>query len=170
MEEYNIDFRKFAKGLLPQALRGTTLLAFMEVLMRPFREIHTDFTLYREEKLWYLNYNCTASSLEAMLNDFFRDDIAACGLDPDAQPIKVVDGVEGNEVLIRPAANRLPVVLKPVVRLTLGSTWGARPFIVRIPNVMHDPDNEYSIDEGRVRRLVNILKLYLNFQSAPPHL
>lgn len=155
MEEYNINFGKFAKGLLPQALRGTTLLAFIEVLVRPFREIHTDFTLYREEKLWYLNYNCTAASLQEMLNDFFYDDIVGCELDPDDQPIEVIDGVEGNEILVYPADNHLPVMLNPVVRLTLGITWGSRPFIVRIPDEMRG-----SIDEERVSRLVNIFKLY----------
>lgn len=160
MEEYNIDFGKFAKGLLPQALRGTTLLAFMEVLVRPFREIHTDFTLYREEKLWYLNYNCTAASLQEMLNDYFHESLSSGGFDPYPDnpanaPIQVVDGVEGNEVLVYPAASHLPVMLNPVVRLTLGITWGARPFIVRIPDEMRG-----SIDEERVSRLVNIFKLY----------
>lgn len=165
MGEYNINFGKFAKGLLPQALRGTTLLAFIEVLVRPFREIHTDFTLYREEKLWYLNYNCTAASLQEMLNDYFHESLSSGGFDPYPDnpanaPIQVVDGVEGNEVLVYQAASHLPVKLNPVVRLTLGITWGARPFIVRIPAQMHDPDNDYSIDEGKVRRVVNIFKLY----------
>ena len=151
--EYDIDFRKFAGGLLPQALRGSVTRAFMEVLARPFKDIHTVFSLYREEKLWYLSHNWTADSMQAMLNEFFADDIETCGLDPDTQPILVEDGVEGNEVLIYPAERKL-LVLMPV-RLTLGSTWGARPFTVRIPQEM-----EGEIDEEVVKRLVNIFKLY----------
>lgn len=151
--EYDINFRKFAIGLLPQALRGIVTRAFIEVLARPFKEIHIVFSLYRAEKLWYMGYNWTADSMQAMLNDFFADDIEDCGLDPEMQPILVEDGVEGNEVLIYPAGRFLPV-LTPV-RLTLGSTWGARPFTVRIPHEM-----EGEIDEGVVKRLVNIFKLY----------
>ena len=151
--EYDIDFWKFAGGLLPQALRGGVTRAFMEVLAWPFKEIHTVFSLYLEEKLWYLSHNWTADSMQAMLNEFFADDIEDCGLDPDTQPILVEDGVEGNEVLIYPADRHL-LVLTPV-RLTLGSTWGARPFTVRIPQEM-----EGEIDEEVVKRLVNIFKLY----------
>lgn len=151
--EYDIDFWKFAGGLLPQALRGGVTRAFMEVLAWPFKEIHTVFSLYREEKLWYLSHNWTADSMQAMLNEFFADDIEDCGLDPDTQPILVEDGVEGNEVLIYPADRHL-LVLTPV-RLTLGRTWGARPFTVRIPQEM-----EGEIDEEVVKRLVNIFKLY----------
>lgn len=158
MEEYNIDFRKFAKGLLPQALRGTALLTFIEVLARPFNEIHSAFDQYREDKLWYLNYNCTAASLEAMLNNAFSGELEAQGFapdDPDEPPIRVVDGVEGNEVLLYPAASHLPVIINPVVRLTLGSTWGARPFIVRIPSAM-----DGHLDMVKLHRLVHIFKLY----------
>lgn len=151
--EYDIDFGKFAGGLLPQALRGGVTRAFLNVLAHPFQELHTVFSLYREEKLWYLSDNWTADSMQAMLNDFFADDIQSCGLDPDTQPILVVDGVEGNEVLIYPADRQL-LVLTPV-GLTLGSTWGARPFTVRIPHEM-----EGEIDEDIVKRLVNIFKLY----------
>lgn len=151
--EYDIDFGKFAGGLLPQALRGGVTRAFLNVLAHPFQELHTVFSLYREEKLWYLSHNWTADSMQAMLNDFFADDIQSCGLDPDTQPILVEDGVEGNEVLIYPAEKKLPV-LTPV-RLTLGSTWGARPFTVRIPQEM-----EGEIDVDAVKRLVNIFKLY----------
>lgn len=151
--EYDIDFEKFAGGLLPQALRGSVTRAFFNVLAHPFQEVHTVFSLNREEKLWYLSHNWTADSMQAMLNEFFADDIRTCGLDPDTQPILVVDGVEGNEVLIYPADRQL-LVLTPV-RLTLGSTWGARPFTVRIPQEM-----EGEIDEEVVKRLVNIFKLY----------
>ena len=158
--EYDINFRKFAIGLLPQALRGIVTRTFIEVLAHPFQELHTVFSLYRAEKMWYMGYNWTADSMQAMLNDYFHESLSSGGFDPYPDnpanaPIQVVDGVEGNEVLVYPAASHLPVKLNPVVRLTLGITWGARPFIVRIPSAM-----DGHLDMVKLHRLVHIFKLY----------
>jgi hypothetical protein len=96
--------------------------------------------------------------MQAMLNEYFEDLLEDEGFDPYPEdpseiPIKVEDGVEGNEVLVYPAAIQI-FQLTPI-RLTAGSTWGARPFVVLIPDAL-----EGIIDEDRVRGLVNIFKLY----------
>lgn len=167
---YDIDFMELLGRILPSALRGESISAFFSVLARPFRELHTKFILYRDErgaeiygKLWYLEHNCTVDSMQAMLNDFFHERLSHEGFnpypeDPADAPIKVEDGVEGNEVLVYPASLGRPTLT--LVRLSLGSTWGARPFTVKIPEEMRDIIDEYRIDEDRVHRLVDIFKLY----------
>ncbi|MBR0076966.1 MAG: hypothetical protein IJP72_01045 [Bacteroidales bacterium] len=158
---YEINFREMVRRLLPSALRGESTAAFFSVLAHPFQELHTAFEDYivgEHGKRWYLSHNWTADSMQAMLNEYFEDLLVNEGFDPYPEdpteiPIKVEDGVEGNEVLVYPAAIQI-FQLTPI-RLTAGSTWGERPFVVLIPNAL-----EGIIDEDRVRGLVNIFKLY----------
>ena len=162
---YEINFREMVRRLLPSALRGESTAAFFSVLAHPFHELHTDFEDYamgRYGKRWFLSHNWTADSMQTMLNEYFEDVLVNEGFDPYPEdpteiPIKVEDGVEGNEVLVYPAAIPPPLVMSnpDPIRLTAGSTWGARPFVVLIPNAL-----EGIIDEDRVRGLVNIFKLY----------
>lgn len=153
---YEIDFREMVRRLLPSALRGESTAAFFSVLAHPFQNIHTSFEEYamgRYGKRWYISHNWTADSMQAMLNEYFADDIEDCGLDPDTQPIKVEDGVEGNEVLLFPRL--MDRLVRTTVLVTPGITWRARPFTVLIPEALRN-----IIDEGKVHRLVRTFKLY----------
>lgn len=152
---YDIDFRKFARGLLPTALRGDTMNLFLGILANPFVLLHTRFLDYKRDKEWYLNYNCTACpgdgrGMQQMLNDYFADLKAVNSCTDD---ILVETQYSGNEVMLYTADQHNPVMM-PVV-ITDISTWNAYPFVVKIPVVLQN-----AIDENQVRRLVNIFKLY----------
>lgn len=152
---YDIDFRKFARGLLPTALRGQTLKLLLGVLLKPFESLRDRFIVYKRDKEWYLKYNCTAnpddgSGMQQMLNDYFADLKAVNSCTDD---ILVETQYSGNEVMLYPANQHNPV-MTPVV-ITDISTWNAYPFVVKIPVVLQN-----AIDENQVRRLVNIFKLY----------
>lgn len=145
-----MDFRRFIGGLMPQALRGT-VLAWAEVLCRPFRGLHHRFMQYREEKLWALLYNAQTVRLEAMLNDYFRDELAEYA--PERR-ILVEDGTAVPSLLVYPEAEHLPVMVG-MVMVTSSALWGAVPFLVRIPAELEG--NQDILD--RTERLVGRYKL-----------
>ena len=152
---YDIDLEKFAHGLLPTALRGQTLKLLLGVLLKPFESLRDRFIVYKRDKEWYLNYNCTAypddgHGMQQMLNDYFADLKTQHNCTAD---IKVETQYVGNEVVLYPEGYHNPV-MTPVV-ITNVVTWNAYPFVVRIPSVLQN-----HIDEGQVIRLVNIFKLY----------
>lgn len=153
-----IDLTRHIDTLLPSALKGEATKAFLNVLARPVRVLLVDFINEALDVSWFLKYNCTAYSMEEALKAYFTTGIPALYPSQYYQflfhhHIYVEDGVEGNEVLVYP--KDLHIVQRTPVRLTLGTTWGARPFIVRIPDYMQSSETEEKVD-----RLVRILKLY----------
>ena len=150
MSEYNVDFGNFIGGWLPQALRGTVRV-WAEVLCQPFRSLHHRFMEYRREKLRALQYNAQTVSLEAMLNDRFRDILAARA---NERRIIVEDGNAVPALMVCPDSDWQPVMVG-MVTVTSASLWGAVPFEVRIPvELQGDQD---TLD--RVERLVQRYKL-----------
>lgn len=152
---YDIDLEKFARGLLPTALRGENLKLLTYFLIDPLKSLYYQFVDFKQTREWYLKYNCTANpddgnGMQQMLNDYFSDlkDQYSCTAD-----ITVETRYVGNEVVLYPA-NQSNLVMTPVV-ITDVVTWNAYPFIVRIPSVLQG-----HIDEKKVERLVNIFKLY----------
>ena len=150
-----IDLTRPIDTLLPSALKGEVTKAFLNVLARPVRVLLVDFINEALDVMWFLKYNCTTYSMEEALNAYFTTGIPALYSSQYFvhHHIYVEDGVEGNEVLVYP--KDLHIVQRTPVRLTLGTTWGARPFIVRIPDYMQSSETEEKVD-----RLVRILKLY----------
>lgn len=150
---YNVNFKKFAKGLLPFSLRGN-VASLVEVLTHPFRVLHHRFSDYRLRKLWFLRYNCTVGSMQAALNDYFADILQNYA---DGRPILIDDGDSVNGLLVYPEAEHLPILLG-CVAVTSHTTWGTAPFLVKIPN---DLEDAAFIDDmiKTVKRLVDIFKI-----------
>jgi len=147
MGEYNVDFGKFIGGLLPQALRGTVRV-WAGVLCQPFKSLYARFLQYREDKLWSLKYNAQAVSMEAMLNDRFRDVLE---VDANGRRILVVDGQSVPSLLVYPENEHLPVVVG-IVKITSAETWGAAPFLVKIPVETQGDQNMLNQVDSLVRR------------------
>lgn len=142
-----MDFGKFIGGLLPQALRGT-VRAWTETLCQPFKSLHHRFMQYRQEKLWVLKYNAQTVSLEAMLNDRFRDILAARA---NERRIIVEDGDAVPDLMVFPNNDWKPVMVG-MVTVTSSSLWGAVPFEVRIPVELHGDQSVLDRTERLVQR------------------
>ena len=154
---YNIDFRNFVYSLLPPALRGS-VAELCSVLATPFKTAHHRFIQYKEWYSWLLEYNCTAQSIEDMLNKYF--DIP----ETIARRIRVTDGTAIASVTVYREADHFPVVLGSST-LHSHTTWGHVPFVVEVPAELYYSDfpsnqvpNESLI--GSIDRLVNLTKLY----------
>lgn len=147
---YDINFRKFATGLLPIALRGS-VKELAVVLCGPFKRMHARFRRFRSERLWYMGYNGTAVSMEAMLNDYFRDEVAQLA---NGNRILVCDGASVSRTLVYPEAEQLPLTVGTVT-ITPASVWGAVPFVVRVPSELQGDTDIYN----GIDRLVRIFKL-----------
>ena len=147
---YDVNFGKFAGGWLPGALRGT-VREWALVLIHPFRSLHHRFTQFREEKLRALRYDATAVRLEAMLNDYLHDVLAALA---DGRRILVEDGAAVQQCVVYPEAEHLPVMVG-MQMIYPSSAWGAVPFVVKIPAAL---DGNKDV-RNRVDRLVQRYKL-----------
>lgn len=147
MSEYNVDLGKFVGGLLPQALRGTVRV-WAEVLCQPFKSLHHRFLQYREERLWALKYNAQAVSLEAMLNDWFHDILAA---NAGGRRILIEDGQSVSALLVYPDNEHQPVMVG-MVPVAPAAIWGAVPFQVKIPVEMQGDRNMLNQAERLVQR------------------
>lgn len=150
MGMYDVDFGKFVGGWLPGALRGT-VREWALVLIQPFRSLHHRFMQYREEKLRALQYNATTVRLEAMLNDYLHDELAALA---GGRRILVEDGAALRPCLVYPEEERQPVMVG-MQMIHSCTAWGAVPFVVKIPAAL-EGDNDV---KNRVDRLVQRYKL-----------
>lgn len=147
---YDVNFRRFAGGWLPIALRGG-VLEWVMVLIQPFRSLHARFMTYREMRLRALQYDATTVRIEAMLNYYLRDELAVFA--PNERII-VEDGAAVQQCMVYPEAEHLPVMVG-TVNITDSSLWGAVPFVVKIPAALQGNQDVWN----RVDRLVRRYKL-----------
>lgn len=149
---YNINFRNYAYSIMPSALRGTAA-ELIAVLASAFSPLHFRFNEYRQRISWLLSYNCSAKSIEDMLNNFFE--IA----EDENRRIRVTDGTAIASVVLYREAEHHPVILP--CTLHSHTTWGSVPFVVEVPAELYYIDqipNETVI--GEIDKLVNLMKLY----------
>lgn len=147
---YDVNFKKFAGGWLPSALRGM-VLEWVTVLTQPFRSLHARFMAYREMRLRALQYDATVVRMEAMLNYYLRDELAVFA--PNER-ILVEDGAAVLPCMVYPEAEHLSAMVG-TVNITDSSLWGAVPFVVKIPAALQDNQDVWK----RVDRLVRRYKL-----------
>lgn len=150
MSEYDVNFRRFAGGWLPNALRGA-VREWAMVLAQPFRSLHARFTAFREEKLRALQYDATTVRMEAMLNNYLHDELAA---NAQRKRIIVEDGQAVQPCMVYPEAEHQPVWVG-MVTITSCAAWGAVPFVVKIPAELQGNQDVWD----RVDRLVRRYKL-----------
>ena len=147
---YDVNFRKFAGGLLPGVLRGT-VLDWVLVLIQPFKSLHHRFMQYREDKLRALRYDATTVRLEAMLNDYLHNELAVLA---NGGRILVEDGAAVQQWIVYPEAEHLPVMVGMQI-IHSYTAWGAVPFVVKIPVALQGNQDVWN----RVDRLVRRYKL-----------
>ena len=144
---YNVDLKKFATGLLPFSLRGS-VKELLYALLHPVKALHHRFSDFRGESLWKMKYNACVGSMQAMLNDRFADELAAHA--PN-RLILIEDGDAVPAVLVYPEAEHQPVMVGTVM-LTSHTTWGAAPFLVKIPEELEGNSDLYHAVEALVRQ------------------
>lgn len=152
---YNTDPQNFATGLLPFSLRGS-VKELLKVLVSPFTVLYNDFRNFRNGSLHSLRYNACVGSMQAMLNDFCSEYLV--GLLPERK-ILVDEGEAVQSVMVYPEAEWEPLMVGWVI-LTSHRTWGAAPFVVRIP-VERSPINFQNAADlyNKVDRLVQQYKM-----------
>ncbi len=72
---YNIDFDRFVWQLLPVRRRKAAMFAWLRSLIAPCRDLYTRFLGKRAADLYYVSHNGQVASLEAVLNDWFDNDL-----------------------------------------------------------------------------------------------
>lgn len=88
---YNIDFKKLILLMLPISLRKVGLIAWLEAMIEPIRQIQYDFVQKRQDTFYNLEHNGQAFSLRKILNDKF---------DPTQRRIKILDGNQFNRTYL----------------------------------------------------------------------
>lgn len=68
---YEIDLDRLVVELMPTRLRKPKYVAFMQLLMIPFKHILSELKVHREEYIYKINHNTTVASIEKVLNDSF---------------------------------------------------------------------------------------------------
>lgn len=144
---FNVDWKKFATGLLPFTLRGS-VKELLYALLHPVKALHHIFSDFREESLWRMKYNACVGSMQAMLNDRFADELA---ISAPNRIIMIEDGDAVPAVLVYPEAEHQPVMVGTVM-LTSHTTWGAVPFLVKIPEELEGNTDLYYAVEALVRQ------------------
>lgn len=153
---YNTDAQNFATGLLPFSLRGS-VKELLKVLASPFAVLYENFREFRKGTLHSLSYNACVGSMQAMLNDFCSGELG--NLLPE-RPILVDEGEAVPSVMVYPEAEWKPLMVGWVI-LTSHRTWGAVPFVVRIPSEL-SPSAHYQNAANlynKVERLVQQYKM-----------
>lgn len=144
---YNVDLKKFATGLLPFSLRGS-VKELQYALLHPVKALHHRFSVFREKSLWRMKYNACVGSMQAMLNDRFADILNSVS---PALPILIGDGEAVPSVLVYPNNEQEPVMVG-MVMLTSHRSWGAAPFVVRIPIAFEGDENLRNAVEKLVKQ------------------
>ena len=68
---YEIDFQELVKMLVPVRLRKTIMLAWLQCLVRPVKELYDSFYANRRNNIYMLHHNSQLVYLQAVLNDTF---------------------------------------------------------------------------------------------------
>lgn len=81
---YTLSFQKFGVHILPMDLRKPKMVAWVNSMLKPVKNLHTKFINYRRKTVYKIDHTSQVFSLEKMLNDEF---------DQQERRIYIVDGV-----------------------------------------------------------------------------
>lgn len=142
---YNVNYRKLAMMLTPIRMRKAALMSFLYVAVAPVMTLARKFDQYRQDTDYRLAHNGQTCYLRAMLNDYF---------DPQQRRITIeeVPELAGSTLYMR-HTERFLFPRMMLVRRGYGGANGF-DFVVSVPAALRG-----SIDEARMRSLVNLYKL-----------
>ena len=91
MSIYNFDIKKFAGRVVWPALRKPKIMALVDVMLHPLRQLKTDFQAFRDAKNIELSYTGQSILLQKYLNDRF---------DPILNRIMVIHNAPGSGIYL----------------------------------------------------------------------
>lgn len=146
---YRIDHHKLIIQLLPLLLRKAAHVAWLSVLVTPWKLLHSSFMIKRNDWRYQLTHTPQVFSLENVLNDSF---------DSEQRRIYIVDGDYIDAIRFYEPADDRPVRFyedTPQVRFYEPSAFDLLDvdFVVRIPLALS------AAEELRFRALLDFYKL-----------
>lgn len=66
--EFNVNYRSFARGLMPHFFRKTKFIDFINSFVKPIKRINNDLVSFRDEIFFTLAFNSQIIYLEKYLN------------------------------------------------------------------------------------------------------
>jgi hypothetical protein len=128
---YQVTWNKLVTWFIPQALRKTKLLCFVQALVAPVNDLHTRFLYYRQTTIYSLGISPQVCYLQKALNDRYdlvlRRIIIVDGVEYDALPL--FRKVENKPVRLYRRSESIPLVLYTKSETALFSV----DFIVKVP-------------------------------------
>ena len=121
---FNINYYKFLLQLIPVFLRTTVIVAFVDCLITPVKQLYGQFTTYRNNTLYELDHNGQVFSLQNVLNDRF---------DNTQRRIYITDGFTKERFYIHTRAENKPKFLKKYIHNRGDYVDTGVDFIVWIP-------------------------------------
>ncbi len=79
---YSVDIQKLGKLLLPPMLRKAQLMALVDAFLYPLKELHYEFTRFREDTIYKIEHTWQKCYMRGALNDRF---------DPSLRRIYIAD-------------------------------------------------------------------------------
>ncbi|WHT39963.1 hypothetical protein QNH98_04715 [Myroides sp. mNGS23_01] len=140
---YNIDFKKLILLMLPISLRKVGLIAWLEAMIEPIRQIQYDFVQKRQETLYNLQHNGQVCFLRKILNDIF---------DIERRRIKIIDGNQYDRFYIYTKGEQKTKYLGVFYLHQRLDYRGTSDFIIQVPSSLQ-------YDSYQLNAIVNYFKL-----------
>lgn len=94
LPSYDIDFKKMVQQLLGTLLRKTKRVAWLTAVLKPLRNLHTEFVSFRNEKTYEVKWNGQTIVLESLLRDKFGSGITIVNNSTALDSLTIGDGAD----------------------------------------------------------------------------
>lgn len=148
MMNFSFNTDNFGKYWLPIALRKERVLAFVKVILRPFKVMHSEFSIFVNEKRNEYKYTGRTISLRNMLIDRFGAGIIVENQPSNGDPYLVNESGDALNWQLGASGS----LLNPQVGASGSAVLDDVDFIVKVPAAL-------GADLNEVRGLVNKYKV-----------
>jgi hypothetical protein len=146
---YSFDIKKFARGLIPLAVRKTKFLSWINVLVTPLLKLESDFENFRRDTDEESKWNGQTISLRTVLVQKFGPGITITNTNTPIAPLYMFSAKDRkNESFYGPTDSRNPAMHSPKA-YDLDSV----DFTVNVPNGI-------LFDQDEMRAVIKAHKLY----------
>lgn len=155
--QYQINWFNIMPLLLPTFLRGSRMVAWLNSLVKPVRELHTQFLAFRLDGIYKVEHTPQVYSMEKMLNEAF---------DPLEERIYITDGEYSEQLYVFSPEEEQPIYVftipedQPVYVFAENDEANANTdFIVHLPLEFQSQFQQGSSLRIRLESLVNYYRL-----------
>lgn len=110
---YTIDYLKLVLWLLPQQLRQTKMIAWLNIAVSPVVLLYQQFVMFRKNKLYEISITPQTCRMEALLNDRYDFTLRRIYIDDAKEfpPVYLYRDAESKPVFLYRDSEDLPVYL-----------------------------------------------------------